>query len=111
MPIRIIGSATPVRYALSAERRLSHAIPTSVNVSPPASKRALPKRRVSLGTIIAAREVRDCRRQECKAGREGAVAQHALKELGGEEPEPHHGAEVEHARRVGADALAVCKEA
>ena len=57
------------------------------------------------------REVRDCRRQDCKAGREGAVAQHALKELGGEEPEPHHGAEVEHARRVGADALAVCKEA
>ena len=52
-PIWTMGSAIPIRYEVSAERRLSQAIPIRVTVRPHANSRPLPRRWVSRGTPTA----------------------------------------------------------
>ena len=66
IPKTIIGSATPVTYAVSPATRLSHAAPIMMKTMPAISRCAFPNRRVRRGrhsatastTVVSGRNAR-----------------------------------------------------
>ena len=102
---REVGDVGRVRGQAAQPRH-----PDEGDRAPAASSRALPQRRVSFGTVSATTKLTTDNGRNASPASQRRVVVDALQELGDEEPEGEHRAEVEDAGRVGAGSLPISEQ-